>query len=91
MIAYSVYDEKAEFFTVPFFASNTHVAVRSLDRLVNDDSTTVHQFPDDFTLYEIGKFDQDTGLITPLDKPKFIIKATTLYNNVAMASSLNET
>jgi hypothetical protein len=61
---FSVYDEKADIYSQPFFCVNCAVATRSYATASNDPSTEFSRFPTDFTLYEIGEFNDTTGEIT---------------------------
>jgi len=58
---YAVYDNKVESYLNPFTMRTRGEAVRSWADVVNDDKTQFHKHPADFTLMEIGEFDQDTG------------------------------
>lgn len=58
---FSVYDSKANAFLLPFFAVNGRVALRMFERAVNDESTDFHRFSSDYTLFEVGEWDQDSG------------------------------
>lgn len=63
---FSVYDSKACAFLQPFYTVNRDVALRHFARGVNDAAMEMGNFPADFTLYEIGSWDDQTGKITPL-------------------------
>ena len=52
----------------PFFEQAKGLAIRAFADLVNDPSTVVGKHPQDFTLFEIGNFDQDNGEIIVQDK-----------------------
>jgi hypothetical protein len=62
--AYSIFDKKSASFNTPFFAINDEVARRSFDDLIRDKRTLVAQHPEDFGLFYIGLFDQETGELT---------------------------
>lgn len=64
--AYAVRDAKAEAFPrPPFFVSATGLAVRMFTDACNDPGTELGKYPADFTLFEIGDFDQQDGTFTP--------------------------
>ncbi|WNK14992.1 MAG: nonstructural protein [Microvirus sp.] len=69
MKIYTVNDVKAGAYLQPFFMRANAEAQRAFASLVNDPK---HQFGihhSDYTLYQIGEFDEDTGIIksnTPL-------------------------
>ena len=58
---YAVYDNKAEAFMEPFFATNAGVALRRFADNVNHPDSIFHKHPNDFCLYEIGAFDDQPG------------------------------
>lgn len=58
---FSVYDEKADAFLPPFILPNAKMAKRVFADCINSDS---HQFglnPSDYTLFELGQFDDANG------------------------------
>lgn len=62
---FSIYDSKAEAFITPFFAPTAGVAIRSFATAANDEQHNFHQHADDYTLFEIGTFNSDTGDLIP--------------------------
>jgi len=64
---FSVYDSKAGAYTQPFYAVNSRVAVRMFTELANDPKHTFGMHPEDFTLFELGSFDDQSGRIDQLD------------------------
>jgi hypothetical protein len=58
---FSIYDEKADAFLPPFILPNANMAKRVFSDCVNSDT---HQFglnPMDYTLYELGQFNDADG------------------------------
>lgn len=72
---FSIRDDKAGYFNTPFFQRTTGEAERSLQQLVSDKNTLPGKYPEDYSLYEIGSYDDQTGLITAEDSPRHIVKA----------------
>lgn len=58
---YSIYDSKSQVYNTPFFQVNEQVALRTSVNLVCDPKTAVSRNPEDFTLFEIGEYDDGTG------------------------------
>lgn len=58
-----VHDSKAEAYGMPMFMDSTGVAMRSFTDEVNrtDGQSMVAQHPEDFTLFEIGQYDEQKG------------------------------
>lgn len=67
MQIYSIRDSKADAYLQPFFASNEAVAKRYVASAVN---TPKHEFDvhtEDYSLYHIGTFSEETGTIHAVD------------------------
>ncbi|AJK28300.1 putative nonstructural protein [Eel River basin pequenovirus] len=62
---FTVFDSAAKAFLEPFFAPTTESALRSFRQVVNKEGHQFNQFPEDYTIFLIGTFDQQTGIITP--------------------------
>ena len=58
---YSIYDSKAEAFMEPYFATTPGLALRAFSNGANNKETTIGKYPNDFVLYEVGQFDDQTG------------------------------
>jgi len=59
---FAVYDLKTTLFSNPFFSVNANTAIRSFGAAANDPNTEICRFPSDFILYELGSFDDATGI-----------------------------
>ena len=59
--AYAVYDNKAEAFMQPFFAGNPGLAIRTLSDNCKNPESIWNRHPNDFCLYEIGEYDENSG------------------------------
>jgi len=79
---YTIRDSKGEFYGPPFFQKTHGEAERSFHTLVNDPKSNVNTYPEDFDLYHLGEYDDQTGKIRPLDTPSHIIKAIALKTTV---------
>lgn len=66
---FSVYDLKGEAFGMPLFFAAKGQAVRAFDDQCNDPSSTIAKHPGDYTLMEIGEYDDSNGLLVPLTEP----------------------
>ena len=62
--AFAVYDSKATAYMSPFFFPHAGQAIRAFSDTVNDPSTSLNRHPGDFTLFQIGEFDDETGVFT---------------------------
>lgn len=66
---YSVYDSKAGAYITPFFLVNKGVALRSFMAACNDPASDFARFPGDYTLFELGDWEPETGKIKMYDAP----------------------
>ena len=73
--AFTIRDSKGEVFNTPFFQKTHGEAERSFKELVNDQQSMVAKYPDDYDLYYIGEYNQDTGVLRPTDTPQHVAKA----------------
>lgn len=78
MKIFSVHDAKAEAYLPPFYMRRTGEAERAFSANVKDTSTQFNQFPSDYTLVELGTFDEDTAQIKTYETPHIICNASTL-------------
>ena len=60
---YTIYDSKAEAYLRPFFTTTKGLALRSFVDESNKPGTSLNQYPSDYTLFEIGTFEDQTGII----------------------------
>lgn len=61
MNVYSIYDKKASAFYLPFFLANNFMAERAFQNQVADKETLIGKNPEDFVLYRLAEFDENTG------------------------------
>lgn len=65
---YVIHDIKADTHGQLMFFPNNVEALRSMERITKDPQTTIHQYPADYNLLEIGKYDSITGKIELSEK-----------------------
>lgn len=67
----AIKDVKAEVFLVPAFVGSTYSAIRSFGDQINHaaDDNILYKHPEDFALYQLGVFEDDTGIVTPYSTP----------------------
>lgn len=64
---FAVYDSKARVFFRPFYCPIAEVAKRAFTTSANDPESQLCQFPADFTLFELGSFDDESGRFLQLE------------------------
>lgn len=75
MIVCSIKDRAADAYGRPFYVPAVGVAIRSFQDEVNRaaDDSQIYQHPEDFDLFELGEFDDATGLFLLFDNPKLLM------------------
>lgn len=63
---FSIYDSKAKSYLTPFHQLNEALAIRAVTECVNDPTHPLSKNLGDYTLFELGEFDDQTGSHTDL-------------------------
>lgn len=87
--AYSIRDTKGEIFHAPFYQPTYGLAERHFESAVNDPRSTINQFPEDFDLYYVGEYDDQTGKFETPPTPEHQIKAVQLKKAAEPAAQTN--
>lgn len=61
---FSIHDSKAEAYLAPFFEATAGTAVRRFETAINDETSPFNKYPGDYTLFEIGEWDEQTATLT---------------------------
>lgn len=64
---FSLYDSKAGVFRRPFLCRSRGEALRGVMDEAAKDDTDLNKFASDYTLFEIGSWDDEKGTIIPLE------------------------
>lgn len=73
---FSVWDSAAALFLEPFVAPTVEFALREFKRVVNSEGHQMNQYPSDYTLFYVGKFDQSTGKLEALEPTSLGVAVT---------------
>lgn len=77
---FSLRDTKGGVYHQPFYQRSHGEAERSIKQLANDPQSMVSKYPEDYDLYYLGTYDDQTGVIKPEDSPQHVLKAVQLVN-----------
>lgn len=72
MQIFSIRDSKSEAYLQPFFSPNVATAMRALESAVADESHQFHQHVEDYALFQLGTFDENTGTIDAQPHPTVV-------------------
>lgn len=67
---FTVYDSKTQVFRAPFHMRNEGEALRAWQSIANDENSEIGKYPEDFSLLEIGEYDDETGQFDQTEKFK---------------------
>lgn len=66
MRVFSVFDSAANAYLTPFFLDTVPLALRAFTAACNDEGHQFHMHAGDYTLFEIGAWDQHSGELSTL-------------------------
>jgi hypothetical protein len=71
---YSIKDSKAGTFSQPFYSVNHSTAIRSFNASIQDPTNPLSNYPNDFSLYHLGTWEDREATIT-LNNVEFVADA----------------
>lgn len=71
---YAIKDTKLGAFTNIFIAENNAIALRQFGDVANNQNTAINKHPDDYELWNVGTWDDETG------KPNEAVQTVSLTN-----------
>lgn len=80
---FSVRDEKAEVFSPPLSSMNVGTITRSLFDVLKSGSHDYAKHPEDYVLYHLGTFDDQTGQMELFTAPKSVVVLRDLLSSEA--------
>ena len=80
MNAYAIFDRATASYSQPFFLASDAAAARSFKDSANDETRNVGAHPEDYTLYRIGRYDDQTAELAA-EAPEKIVGAWELIDH----------
>lgn len=77
----TVLDSKSAIYSAPFSSINRQTAMRDFAHAAQEPNSQMAKFPEDFRLYALGSFDDNTGQITMFDSPEYLIAALDFHKD----------
>lgn len=75
MKVFSVFDKAVGAYTRPFCTPSAGAAMRAFEDDVANAESPVAKHPEDYSLFWLGSFDDNSGLLTPEEPPVCLINA----------------
>lgn len=88
-MAFSIFDEKASAYNLPFFYPQVPLAVRAFTDMLQNPNSVVSRHPADFSLYSIGSFDDNSGKLESSTEPVFIARGSEILNDLKSKEVVN--
>lgn len=83
LIAYAIYDTKAEFFQRPFFAQTDGLAVRAVVDEGSRRGSALAAHPSDYVLFAVGEYDDSNGTLSSFTPRNLgVVKSLISVNNL---------
>jgi len=86
---YAIKDVKANCFLTPFTSENDATASRALGGIVNDKQSMFGLHPEDYVVYHVGSFDQQSGSVVGEPTPVYAFSCTQLVQVVPGGCAVN--
>lgn len=88
-LVFAVFDEKAQTYATTLGVHPTvSVAIRAFTLACQNPETFYNRFPGDYSLYNLGTYDERSGVITSYNEPRFVIRASEIINQLKQEASL---
>lgn len=81
MKVFSIFDEKAKCFGPLWPMKHNGEALREFSDITADKNGRIGKHPEDFKLYSLGTYDDNSGALSPVAQPEFIAHATDFIEN----------
>lgn len=85
---FSVYDAKAFAYLPPFFIAEKGMAARAFSEAVENPQHQFGKHPEDFTLFYLGEFDDQTGYFEGQVAPEVVTTALAVRRRVSEDAAL---
>lgn len=72
---FSVFDSKAKAFIQPFYSQTNGTAVRQFTAAAQDAGHDFHRFSEDYSLFCLGEFDEESGMFNQPATPEPVVTA----------------
>lgn len=86
---YTVFDSKVEAYLQPFFARTHGEAIRSFETAVSQPDHQFHRHAEDYALFYVGGFDDESGVLEPVLAPLHLSSAHHIVSGSVMKEVAN--
>lgn len=79
LVICAVRDSAVNAFIRPFYVPAVGAAIRGFSDEVNRKDSEMHKHPEDYELFELGVFDEDTGRFSQLSEPRALARGKDVF------------
>lgn len=88
---YSIYDKAAQAYVTPFFMHTKAMAIRAFESNVNaQDENNISKHPEQFSLFELGEFDDSVAKLELHSEPELVASALELVKPTEETNLIKE-
>lgn len=84
---FSIYDSKVPVYKQPFFMRSRGEAMRALESEMKDTNNGFYRHAEDFVLFELGEFDDETCELKLHSAPQSVIRMIDIKSKLDLTSS----
>lgn len=84
---FAIRDKKANVFLPPMFSDNINTVKRSMILPANSEDSFIGLYPDDYDVYRLGHFDDQTGKLTQCETNEFCFHVSELVKKIEVTKN----
>jgi hypothetical protein len=84
---FAMKDKKVNAYMQPFFMRSPAEALRAFEATAKDPKTNVYKHPEDYSLYHVGKYDDETATIEQKSEPQFLMSAEQIPSEIVVTDA----
>lgn len=88
-LVFGVRDSKAQAFLQPFFSNSSGAAIRAFGDAVMDTKSPLGLHPTDYLLYELGTFDDNSGMFVAYPTIKLLSAGADFFPTKPLTPEVN--
>lgn len=78
---FSIFDYCADVYCTPFVMDSANLAIRSFSDYCVVPDTSIFKHPEDYALFQLGEYNKQTGRLFSFDKPRLLLRASSVIYN----------
>lgn len=75
---FSIHDRKLNTWSAPMQFLHSGQAERAVQEIFQDKNSMLAKYPEDYSVFQVGEFDDDSAQLTPFQPPTHLISISSL-------------